>query len=385
MLFSVDAHTIGCHLTGNEVYIRNLLSEFARLDKDAQFLAYVAKPDAEQYVPRRFLTRHVSENPFVRLGLQIPASVMRERPDLLHVQYTGPLSCPVPTVVTVHDVSYLDYPQYFTRFRAHQLRMTVRRTVARAARILTPSEFSRRAIVAAYGVSPDLVTVVPNGVSPLFRPMQRERAAEWLADQHGIRSPYVLSVGDIQPRKNHVGLIRAFEIAMNACPHLEHRLVLVGKETWYSPEVRRAAQASSVAGRIHFTGWVSDEDLRCFYGGCDLMVFPSYYEGFGLPIMEAMACGRAVVCSNTAAMPEVADSAGLLFDPLSDRDVAQAIQDVLVHPELRQRLERLGLQRSALFNWNRSAERTLEVYYEVAGKRFRLARSERKKTVGIRS
>src|SRR5437764_3243949 len=109
MLFSVDAHTIGCHLTGNEVYIRNLLNEFAGLDKGANFLAYLSKPDAEDSVPRRFTIRRVSENPWIRLGCQIPVSLRRDRPDLLHVQYTGPIACRVPMVVTVHDVSFLDH------------------------------------------------------------------------------------------------------------------------------------------------------------------------------------------------------------------------------------------------------------------------------------
>ena len=168
MLFSVDAHTIGCHLTGNEVYVRNLLNEFAGLDNSARFLAYIAKPEADPCVPRHFARRRVSNNPFLRLGYQIPLSLMRERPDLIHVQYTGPLTCPVPMVVTVHDVSYLEYPEYFTRWRALQLKLTVRRTVQRAARILTPSEFSRRSIIQTYGLADDKVVVVPNGVAAAY-------------------------------------------------------------------------------------------------------------------------------------------------------------------------------------------------------------------------
>src|ERR1039457_6184295 len=126
MLFSVDAHTIGCHLTGNEVYIRNLLSEYAELDRTSSFLTYLAKSRADESVPRRFTKRWVSDNPFRRLGRDIPASLRRDRPDVLHVQYTGPLFCPVPMVVSVHDVSYLEYPEYFTRMRAAQLRFTVK-------------------------------------------------------------------------------------------------------------------------------------------------------------------------------------------------------------------------------------------------------------------
>jgi len=148
---------------------------------------------------------------------------------------------------------------------------------------------------------------------------------------------------------------------------LQHDLVFVGKETWYSSELHRAVERSELKDRVHFTGFVEDSDLLQFYGACDLFVFPSFYEGFGLPILEAMACGRAVACSRLTAMPEVADAAGILFDPGSKPEIARAMLDILRDPELRARLERLGLQRASAFTWEKSAARTLEVYYEVAG------------------
>jgi hypothetical protein len=146
MRFSVDAHAIGCQLTGNEVYVRNLLSAFASVDDRSEFIAYVSTPEAAGALPRRFRQRRVSRDPFVRLGFDLPRWLRRDRPDLLHVQYTAPLLCPTPVVVSVHDVSFVDYPEYFTAARAAQLRLTVRRTVERAVRVLTGSEFSRREI-----------------------------------------------------------------------------------------------------------------------------------------------------------------------------------------------------------------------------------------------
>jgi glycosyltransferase involved in cell wall biosynthesis len=285
----------------------------------------------------------------------------------LHVQYTGPVICPVPLVATVHDVSFLEYPEYFTRFRARQLRMTVKRTVQAAVRVLTPSEFSRGAILRHYGLDDSKVVVVPNAVSALFRPIDREVAAAAIQRKFGISAPFVLAVGDLQPRKNHLGLLRAFESLVQVHPHLPHRLVFVGKDTWYSKELHRAVATSSVANRVHCSGFVEDSDLVHFYSACDLFVFPSFYEGFGLPILEAMACGRAVVCSNATAMPEVADAAAILFDPRSVPQMVRAIGDVLLDAALRTRLERLGSQRASLFTWERAARRTLEVYYEVAG------------------
>src|SRR5580698_1904995 len=369
MRFSVDAHAIGCHLTGNEVYIRNLLHEFAKLDRSNDFIAYVSKPGAHLQVPKSVRTSRVSANPFRRLGLDLAMKLHYDKPDLLHVQYTAPIGCSVPLVVSVHDVSYLEYPQYFTRFRAAQLRFTVKRTVEAAARVLTPSEFSRKAILRHYQLDERKVVVVPNAVSSSFRPVDREVASKIVEEKFGIRSPFILTVGDLQPRKNHLGLLHAFERMVTQHPHLPHRLVFVGKETWYSKDLHKAVQRSSIAGRVDFTGFVEDPELLQFYGACDLFVFPSFYEGFGLPILEAMACGRAVACSSATAMPEVANAAGILFDPYSVPEMSRAMADVLLDDEMRARLERLGTHRAAGFTWERAAQRTLDVYYDVAGVR----------------
>jgi len=375
MRFSVDAHAIGCHLTGNEVYIRNLLHEFARLDDGNDLIAYVSKPGVDADLPDRIQTRWVSDDPYKRLGLDLPRHLRRDRPDLLHVQYTGPVFSPVPLVVSVHDVSYLEHPQYFTRFRSIQLRITVKRTLERAARVLTPSEFSKKAILKHYRIAEDKVVVVPNAVESQFRPIEREVARTAIQHKFGFSRPFVLTVGDLQPRKNHMGLLRAFEDVVRAEPHLQHDLVFVGKETWYSPELHRAVEQSTVRDRVQFTGFVDDDDLVHFYGACDLFVFPSFYEGFGLPILEAMACGRAVACSRMTAMPEVANAAGILFDPAAKDEIARAVLDVLLDPELRTRLERLGLHRAAAFSWEKSAAQTLQVYHDVAGRHLRQDRA----------
>lgn len=369
MRFSVDAHAIGRNLTGNEVYVRNLLSGFASLDQESEFIAYLSNniTGASAGVPRRFVQRHVSSNCFVRLGVDLSRRLREDRPDLVHVQYTAPLRCPVPVVVSVHDISFLEHPEYFPWARAVQLRMTVPRTMMRAARVLTPSEFSRAAILRAYRLDPARVEVVPIAVSSGFRPISREVAAAYLRKNHGIDGPFVLTVGDLQPRKNQPGLIRAFENLIAAHPSLPHQLVIVGKDTWFADRVHKAAQNSSVANRIRFTGWAGDDDLLQFYNGCDLMAFPSFYEGFGLPVLEAMACGRAVICSNTSAIPEVADSAALLFDPENTDEMVRAMRDVLLNPGLRARMERLGQARASLFTWERTARKTLEIYHEVAG------------------
>jgi|SRR5579871_1000041 len=366
MRFAVDAHAIGRHLTGNEVYVRSLLNGFARLDGESDFVTYLSTDDAESWVPARFDVRRIAGNPFVRLGCDFALKLRWDRPDLLHVQYTAPIACPVPVVVSVHDVSFLEHPTYFPFHRAAQLRFTVRRTIARAARILTVSEFSRDAISRAYGLDPDRISVVHNAAADFFHEVPRGTAPAQVRQRFGINSPFILSVGDLQPRKNHIGLIGAFACMVRACPHLPHQLVLAGKETWFGGRVYEAARRSGVGDRIRLLGFVSDDDLLQLYNACELFCFPSFYEGFGLPVLEAMACGAAVCCSNTTAVPEVADGAAILFDPGERDEIARAMLDLIQFPEMRSRMRRLGLQRALRFSWQEAARQTLAVYYGVA-------------------
>jgi glycosyltransferase involved in cell wall biosynthesis len=369
MRFAVDAHAIGRHLTGNEVYVRSLLNGFATLDQESEFITYLSMDEAETWVPSRFPVRRIAGNPFVRLGCGFALKLRRDRAELLHVQYTAPLGCSVPVVVSVHDVSFLEHPDYFPASRALQLRLTVQRTIRNAAQILTGSAFSRDAIAHAYRLDPDRIAVVPNAAADSFHPVQRKIALAQVRGRLGIRAPFLLSVGDLQPRKNQVGLIEAFAGLIKAMPHIEHHLVLAGKETWFGRRVRRAAKHSGVADRVRFLGFVSDDDLLQLYNACEVFCFPSFYEGFGLPVLEAMACGAAVACSNTTAIPEVAGGAALLFNPYNANEMACAMHDLIAHRELRARMGRLGLQRAAQFSWRTTARKTLDVYYSVVEQR----------------
>ena len=367
MRYAVDAHAIGRNLTGNEVYVRSLLQAFSALERDSTFLAYVSEAGAAATVPSPILTRQIAGNPFLRLGLDFARKLRQDRPSLLHVQYTAPLRCPVPTVVTVHDVSFLQHPEYFPWWRAAQLRITVARSVRQAARVTTISNFTRHTISEAYGISPHLISVIPAAANPFFRVANRARAVRRVEDRFGFAQPYVLTVGDLQPRKNHVRLIEAFARFLAANPASRHHLVIAGKDTWYGDRVRQAVARSGVANRIHLIGFVSDEELLNLYNACDCFAFPSLYEGFGLPLLEAMACGRAVICSDTSSIPEVAGDAGILFNPAETGSIVRALQQVLLDPDCRARLERLGLARAAQFTWLHAAESTLDVYREVAG------------------
>ena len=366
MRIAVDAHAIGQRLTGNEVYVRNLLSRYGRLDPEAEFIAYVSSTAAREWIPDRFRMCSVSQNPFLRLGLEMSAHLREDRPDLVHVQYTAPLRCPVPIVVTVHDVSYLEHPEYFPSVRAFQLRLSTAKTLREAAKIVTVSEFSRSHIASAFGIDPGDIRVTPLAAEDHFRPINREAAMHRVSERLGFTGPFILNVGDWHPRKNQIGLIQAFRELLAAHPKLPHKLVLAGKRTWFAPRVLDQIRISGLEERIVLTGFVDDDILPALYNAADVFVFPSFYEGFGLPALEAMACGRPVVCSDSTALPEVVDGAALLFDPQSVREQMRAIADILLDKELFHRMEKKSLQRAAFFDWKETARQTLDVYAEVA-------------------
>ena len=295
-----------------------------------------------------------------------PARLREDQPDLVHVQYTAPLFCPVPIVVTIHDVSYIERPEYLPILRTAQLQVSTRHTVKRAAKIITISEFSRQGVSKAFNIDPENIVVTPLASQEPFRPMNRARAVRTVADSLGIERPYILNVGDLHPRKNQIGLIRAFQELLNAHPELPHVLVLAGKHTWFASRVIEEVRRSGLEDRIVLTGFVDDDLLPALYNAADVFVFPSFYEGFGLPAIEAMACGRAVVCSSATALPEVVDGAAILFDPESIEEQTRAIRDILIDPELAARMEKKSLQRAAVFDWRETARKTLDVYYSVA-------------------
>jgi glycosyltransferase involved in cell wall biosynthesis len=369
MRISLDAHAIGSRLTGNETYIRNLLNQLAQTAGGENYIAHYSKEHGRRYIPSSICSCRVSRFPLRRLGWGLTRQVRQAKSDVLHVQYTAPLAVPVPVVSTVHDVSFLDHPEFYSPYRRMQLGVTVKRTVERAFCILTPSEFSRRRILLHCKVNSKKVRLIPNGVGPEFKPVYSNDERMAASVRVGVGAPFILSVGDLRPRKNQIGLIRAFEEVVRHCPGIPHHLVFVGQNGWRAMEVHTAARKSVVADRIHFTGYVDDADLLDFYAACELFVFPSFYEGFGLPILEAMACGRAVACSNTTAMPEVAGKAAVYFDPSSQAEMFSAILVLLTNTRIRAHYERMGIERAKRFSWERTAGMVRETYREAVGDR----------------
>lgn len=277
----------------------------------------------------------------------------RARVDLVHhPRHLVPpeLGLPGPSVVTVHDVLPLSRPEYFSRLILRRYQLLARGAVKRARLVLTGSRHSAAEISERLGVAPEKIRVTPYGVGERFRPVEV-----------GAGEPYVLCVGTLEPRKNLIGAVRAFEAVSRDFP--DHRLVVVGGRGWKDDRLEGVLRSSPA--RIDRRGRVSEEDLVRLYSGADCFLFPTLGEGFGFPLLEAMACGAPVVASDRDSLPELAGAAAVLTDPQDADALASALWTVLSSADRRAELRELGLERSARFSWPECARQTVDAYHEA--------------------
>ncbi|MFN3690651.1 MAG: glycosyltransferase family 4 protein, partial [Fimbriimonadales bacterium] len=296
--------------------------------------------------------------------LRLPQLARKHRCDLIHTQYTVSPCFTIPAVTTVHDVSFLIEPRWFPLKDRLLLRLTVPASCRRAQRVLTVSETSREDLIKYLRLPAEKVLATPNGLPEGFYPIEPSQAQAWARAHYGVEPPFALAVGVLQPRKNWELALLAVYFARREYD-LPVRLVLTGKSGWARRALNETKRTLGAAEWLIETGYVPDEHLVWLYNAAAVLLYPSFYEGFGLPPLEAMACGTPVIASNGGALPEVVGSGGILLPPDEAGLWANAIRTVLTHSDFRASLRAKALQQAQRFSWRTTANKTLEAYKQA--------------------
>ena len=360
----IDASRIAVDArTGTEHYTYELLAALAQRDRHNRYTLYCnRRPAALPPLGPNFALRSM---PFARLWThaRLSAELALHPPDTLFVPaHVLPLGAPLRrfrSVVTIHDMGYLHFPEAHTPLHRRYLRLSTWWSARAASRVIAISGATRDDLVRYAGVSPAKISVIHHGLSPRFQPVPKASAI--VQARFGIAEPYFCYIGTVQPRKNLVRLIEAFALVVASAPARPLALVIAGKRGWLSEAIEQRAAALGIAERVRFTGYVPDADVPALLSGALAFAFPSLYEGFGMPVLEAMACGAPVLTASTSSLPEVAGHAALLVDPADTSAIAGGMAQLLDDAALRAELRARGLARAAAFTWQRCAAETLRV------------------------
>lgn len=365
----IDCRTVLARKTGDRTYTLNLLHGLANLKTEAaswHFQLLLDAPDSEDVLPRApHLEPVVLCAPNSRLWTlwALPRHAYRARLGLVHLQYLAPPILPCPFVTTIHDVVWRVLPRTFPPLHRAIMNLFMPGTARRAARILTVSESSRADIARYLRVPRHKISVTPNAVEPRYHETVALTRIQAARRKYGIGdAPYVLSVGVLQPRKNLPRLLKAFARLKAAHPGWPHRLVVVGKPGWGGQSAIGAPASSKRQSALVYTGYVDDDELPALYAGATAFAYPSLYEGFGLPVLEAMACGCPVLTSNRSSMCEIAGDAAQLVDPLSVDSIMRGLETLLSDNARCDELRQRGRERAAFFTTEQQARATLDVY-----------------------
>ena len=370
----IGAQILGKQKGGVETCVESLIDALQLIETPHRFILYISKgsPLQSKALPHNFeLRTPASNNPWIERPLLTPTAFRHDKLDVIFLQRALPLWGCRPAVVHLHDAIYLTHPELFPRWKRAVLAATFKRSVRKAAMIVTPSAAARADIVKHYGAATEKVVVVPNAVDfSAFGTGDGKPAVTQVLGRFSLRRPYVAYLGAVERNKNLHLLIQAFASFRQHRP--EHSLALVGKwrqETrgGYSEELRGLIRANGLGEAVRFTGYVSADDRRCLLAGADMMVFPSVAEGFGLPPLEAMASGVPVVAARIPATEEVCGNAAILVEPNSSSALTEAMLRLGEGERLRAELIARGLNRVNEYSWRRSAEKLLGVLEQAAG------------------
>ncbi len=361
---------------GIHSYIYELLRRLPAVEPGIRFTAYTgssAPPIPGLCMrPARLPTARPAVRIFWEQVVQ-PLVTARERLDLLHgLAFVSPTISPCPSIVTVHDLSFALFPKLFHGMNAAYLRLFTRLSCGRAARIIAVSENTRADVIRHYHVPAWRVVAIPHGVSPVFHPRPVHEIRDF-RQKHSLPEHFILAVGTLEPRKNLPMLIQAFaRLALR--PGQQRRdvkLALVGGKGWYFTEIFAAVEGLGLKDQVLFPGYVPGDDLPMWYNTADVLAFPSRYEGFGMPVLEAMASGTPVVVSTASSLPQVAGDAALMAAPDDVEAWAAALDRALGDAALREELRARGIARAANFTWEETAHRTAGVYHELLNEQNR--------------
>lgn len=355
MRVGFDITALATPLSGIGVYTANLWAQLGRNPTDA-IIPLSHRPLGA--------TKPARMNKTVWMQLILPWQLRRQQLDACHfTNNVAPVWGPCPTVLTIHDMTLWLFPHYHYPKRLLAMRPILPLAARRAAAVITVSQSARADIIRLLNLPAGKVHAIYEAPAPIFHPLPFGPALAAVRRRQ-LPARFLLYVGTIEPRKNLVRLLEAFARLGPACPH---HLLLVGQRGWKDDEVFAAVARLELAARVHFLGFIADDELAALYNLAEALVFPSLYEGFGLPVVEAMACGTPVIASNRGALAEVAGGAAELVDPTDIASIAAGLERVLLSPDRRAELRALGLARAAAFRWEITAAQTRAVYEGVVG------------------
>ena len=319
---------------------------------EANNITYHALPISERWLYRIWY----------RLRLPVPVQWFTGPLDLFHSPdfVLPPTKGNIPTLLTVHDLSFLHYPETFPTNLIDYLNRVVPWSVNRATHILADSMATREDLLSLWMVPPEKVTVLYSGVNEQFKPVEDSKKITAVRQKYGLDDrPYVLAVGTVQPRKNYQMLIRAFQPVAESLPH---NLAFAGGRGWLDEQMKEEVVRQGLKERVQFTGFVADEDLPALYSGASLLVFPSLYEGFGLPVLEAMACGLPCIISDASSLPEVGGNAAVQLPPENETVWTETLIELLTDEDKQVQMGEAGIVQARSFSWNKAARELMHIY-----------------------